>query len=255
MTKAEAQAKASPRRRRCQEGQGQRSDRRAADAGEAGLRQGRRRRSRAKSKSPSGARFCSACRPWRSVSRRSPRRPPLGRWAPCGSCSRTFFASRPAGSASARPTSFRRARSKSDSRPNSACGSSTPSTTASSRSSPSRAVCTHLGCTPNWLEAEQKFKCPCHGSGFYKDGINFEGPAPAAAGALRDLDRQRRPDRSRQEPHVPGRNGAVERPGELYPGVNDAAAIDATSGCPAQTQSRHSVRLDQPDSSQIIQRT
>lgn len=41
-----------------------------------------------------------------------------------------------------------------------------------------RAVCTHLGCTPNWLEAEQKFKCPCHGSGFYKDGVNFEGPAP-----------------------------------------------------------------------------
>lgn len=41
-----------------------------------------------------------------------------------------------------------------------------------------RSVCTHLGCTPNWLEAEQKYKCPCHGSGFYKDGVNFEGPAP-----------------------------------------------------------------------------
>jgi cytochrome b6-f complex iron-sulfur subunit len=39
-------------------------------------------------------------------------------------------------------------------------------------------VCTHLGCTPNWLAAEQKFKCPCHGSGFYITGINFEGPAP-----------------------------------------------------------------------------
>jgi cytochrome b6-f complex iron-sulfur subunit len=39
-------------------------------------------------------------------------------------------------------------------------------------------VCTHLGCTPNWLENEQKFKCPCHGSGFMKDGTNFEGPAP-----------------------------------------------------------------------------
>src|SRR3989338_2810788 len=39
-------------------------------------------------------------------------------------------------------------------------------------------VCTHLGCTPNWLEGESKFKCPCHGSGFYKTGINFEGPAP-----------------------------------------------------------------------------
>ena len=39
-------------------------------------------------------------------------------------------------------------------------------------------VCTHLGCTPNWLEGEQKFKCPCHGSGFRKNGFNFEGPAP-----------------------------------------------------------------------------
>ncbi|MBI1849156.1 MAG: ubiquinol-cytochrome c reductase iron-sulfur subunit [Planctomycetes bacterium] len=39
-------------------------------------------------------------------------------------------------------------------------------------------VCTHLGCTPNWLEGDSKFKCPCHGSGFYKSGINFEGPAP-----------------------------------------------------------------------------
>ena len=39
-------------------------------------------------------------------------------------------------------------------------------------------VCTHLGCTPNWLDGEQKFKCPCHGSGFYITGVNFEGPAP-----------------------------------------------------------------------------
>ena len=39
-------------------------------------------------------------------------------------------------------------------------------------------TCTHLGCTPNWLEREEKFKCPCHGSGYYKTGVNFEGPAP-----------------------------------------------------------------------------
>lgn len=39
-------------------------------------------------------------------------------------------------------------------------------------------VCTHLGCTPNWLQADEKFKCPCHGSGFQITGINFEGPAP-----------------------------------------------------------------------------
>lgn len=46
-------------------------------------------------------------------------------------------------------------------------------------------ICTHLGCTPRWLKTDNKFKCPCHGSGFFgfmKDqkeiGINFEGPAP-----------------------------------------------------------------------------
>lgn len=39
-------------------------------------------------------------------------------------------------------------------------------------------VCTHLGCIPNWLPGPQIFKCPCHGSGFRKNAINFEGPAP-----------------------------------------------------------------------------
>ena len=39
-------------------------------------------------------------------------------------------------------------------------------------------TCTHLGCTPNWLETAEKFKCPCHGSGFHITGVNFEGPAP-----------------------------------------------------------------------------
>tara|TARA_B100000927_G_C16249400_1_gene382862 strand:- start:110 stop:613 length:504 start_codon:yes stop_codon:yes gene_type:complete len=39
-------------------------------------------------------------------------------------------------------------------------------------------ICTHLGCIPNWQPAELKFKCPCHGSGYYSSGINFEGPAP-----------------------------------------------------------------------------
>ncbi len=39
-------------------------------------------------------------------------------------------------------------------------------------------TCTHLGCTPNYLSAESKFKCPCHGSGFRTTGVNFEGPAP-----------------------------------------------------------------------------
>jgi cytochrome b6-f complex iron-sulfur subunit len=40
------------------------------------------------------------------------------------------------------------------------------------------AICTHLGCTPDWKASENKFKCPCHGSGYDAEGINFEGPAP-----------------------------------------------------------------------------
>ena len=40
------------------------------------------------------------------------------------------------------------------------------------------AICTHLGCTPDWKSSENKFKCPCHGSGYDSEGVNFEGPAP-----------------------------------------------------------------------------
>ena len=40
------------------------------------------------------------------------------------------------------------------------------------------AICTHLGCTPDWKASENKFKCPCHGSGYDSEGVNFEGPAP-----------------------------------------------------------------------------
>jgi cytochrome b6-f complex iron-sulfur subunit len=40
------------------------------------------------------------------------------------------------------------------------------------------ARCTHLGCTPDRKPSENKFKCPCHGSGYTNEGVNFEGPAP-----------------------------------------------------------------------------
>jgi cytochrome b6-f complex iron-sulfur subunit len=39
-------------------------------------------------------------------------------------------------------------------------------------------ICTHLGCIPNWLPNDRKFKCPCHGSGYFPNGVNFEGPTP-----------------------------------------------------------------------------
>ncbi len=55
------------------------------------------------------------------------------------------------------------------------------------------AVCTHLGCTVKMERLNQpkmvkvggrefqeqiEFRCPCHGSRYYGDGTNYEGPAP-----------------------------------------------------------------------------
>ncbi|MFM8322008.1 MAG: ubiquinol-cytochrome c reductase iron-sulfur subunit [Chloroflexota bacterium] len=44
-------------------------------------------------------------------------------------------------------------------------------------------VCTHLGCLYNWVDQENKFVCPCHGSQFQPNGQYIQGPAP------RNLDR------------------------------------------------------------------
>lgn len=40
------------------------------------------------------------------------------------------------------------------------------------------AVCTHLGCVVPWNVAENKFKCPCHGSQYDHTGKVVRGPAP-----------------------------------------------------------------------------
>jgi len=47
------------------------------------------------------------------------------------------------------------------------------------------ARCVHLGCTVNWFEASRTFRCPCHGSEFRSNGVQFAGPA------ARPLDRFR----------------------------------------------------------------
>lgn len=40
--------------------------------------------------------------------------------------------------------------------------------------------CTHLGCTVPWVEKENRFACPCHGSTFDITGNVVHAPAPRA---------------------------------------------------------------------------
>lgn len=39
------------------------------------------------------------------------------------------------------------------------------------------AVCTHMGCSPPWIEEKNQWVCPCHGSIFNEKGIVTAGPA------------------------------------------------------------------------------
>ncbi|MEI6691565.1 MAG: ubiquinol-cytochrome c reductase iron-sulfur subunit [Chlorobium sp.] len=75
--------------------------------------------------------------------------------------------------------------------------------------------CTHLGCTPSWMDAQKKFKCPCHGSGYYITGLNFEGPAPRPMDRFKISiaeDGQLLVDKTIKFPGVPGKES-----NELYP--------------------------------------
>lgn len=39
-------------------------------------------------------------------------------------------------------------------------------------------VCTHLGCRVPFIDENNRFECPCHGSKFTREGCYIEGPAP-----------------------------------------------------------------------------
>ncbi|MEN8235112.1 MAG: ubiquinol-cytochrome c reductase iron-sulfur subunit [Actinomycetota bacterium] len=39
-------------------------------------------------------------------------------------------------------------------------------------------VCTHLGCRVPFIDENNRFECPCHGSKFTREGAYIEGPAP-----------------------------------------------------------------------------
>ncbi len=46
-------------------------------------------------------------------------------------------------------------------------------------------ICTHLGCLFKWVDTNNRFECPCHGSKFQADGTKIKGEGPAP----RNLDR------------------------------------------------------------------
>ncbi|MGH9906555.1 MAG: Rieske 2Fe-2S domain-containing protein [Pyrinomonadaceae bacterium] len=82
------------------------------------------------------------------------------------------------------------------------------------------ARCTHLGCTPDWKASENKFKCPCHGSGYDSEGVNFEGPAPRPmdrAHVELDPEGQIRVDISRLYDWPKGQRNRFEEPGAYIP--------------------------------------
>lgn len=39
-------------------------------------------------------------------------------------------------------------------------------------------VCPHLGCRVPFIDENNRFECPCHGSKFTREGCYIEGPAP-----------------------------------------------------------------------------
>ena len=82
------------------------------------------------------------------------------------------------------------------------------------------ARCTHLGCTPDWKSSENKFKCPCHGSGYDNEGVNFEGPAPRPmdrAHVELDPEGQIVVDISRLFQKPKGETGHFDDPGAFIP--------------------------------------
>ncbi|MCA1817051.1 MAG: Rieske 2Fe-2S domain-containing protein [Acidobacteria bacterium] len=82
------------------------------------------------------------------------------------------------------------------------------------------ARCTHLGCTPDWKASENKFKCPCHGSGYDSEGINFEGPAPRPmdrAHVELDPEGQVLVDTGRLYQKPKGEQGHFDDPGAFIP--------------------------------------
>ena len=45
-------------------------------------------------------------------------------------------------------------------------------------------ICPHLGCSVRWVDAENKFICPCHSGSFTANGDRIAGPPPRSMDSL-----------------------------------------------------------------------
>ncbi len=45
-------------------------------------------------------------------------------------------------------------------------------------------ICPHLGCSVRWVDAENKFICPCHSGSFTATGERIAGPPPRSMDSL-----------------------------------------------------------------------
>jgi cytochrome b6-f complex iron-sulfur subunit len=82
-----------------------------------------------------------------------------------------------------------------------------------------KAVCTHLGCTPNWLERSRSSSAPATEAASTKTASTSKARRPRPLGALRHSPGGRRPDRSRQEPDVQRRTRALGQSRQLRAGL------------------------------------
>ncbi len=95
------------------------------------------------------------------------------------------------------------------------------------------ARCTHLGCTPEWKPSENKFKCPCHGSGYDSRGRQLRRAGAAPDGSRAHRTRRHGENHRGYQPAVrgrpAGRRESVQRSGRLLERL-DSAGLNRFSG-------------------------
>jgi len=85
-------------------------------------------------------------------------------------------------------------------------------------------VCTHLGCIYAWVDANDRFECPCHGSKYRLDGRRITGPAP------RNLDRFKMSALDENETEVASSQETDDGSYDVMPVPPETAWIEVDTG-------------------------